>query len=51
MFNSTCKIDAEKNGEKDGRALYKLMNNNVYSKTMENWRNKIGVKLKSNRKD
>ena len=51
MFNSTHKIDAEKNGQKDKRALYKLMKNDVYSKEMENWRNKIDVKLASNRKD
>ena len=40
-MNSTQKkrIEAEKNGDKDGKA-YKLMNNVVYSKMMENLRNK-----------
>ena len=30
------KLEAKKNGDKDGKALYKLMNNVGYSKTMEN---------------
>ena len=49
MSNLTQKkrIDAEKNGE----ALYQLMNNTVYGKTMENLRNRIDVKLVSNKKD
>ena len=37
-FNTHIKIEAEKDGGKDGEALYKLMNNAVYGKTMNlNW--------------
>ena len=46
-FNTKKRIDAERNGE----ALYQLMNNTVYGKTMENLRNRIDVKLVSNKKD
>ena len=30
------KLEAKKNGDKDGKALYKLMNHVLHSKTMEN---------------
>ena len=42
------KIKAEKNSDKDRKALHKFMNNDVYGKAMENLRNRIDVKLVSN---
>ena len=42
------RIEAEKNGDKDGKALYKLMNNAAYGKAMENLRNRIDVRPLSN---
>ena len=44
-------MDAEKNKDKNGKVLYRLMNNNIYGKTIENLRNKIDVKLVDNEKD
>ena len=38
-------------GDKDGRALYKLLNNPACAKTMENLRNRIDVNLVNNEKD
>ena len=39
-------IEAEKNGDKNWKALCKLMSNAVYGKAMENLKNKINVSLK-----
>ena len=50
-FNTQKRIETEKNGEKDGKALYKLINNAGRRKAMEKLRNRINVKLVSNKKD
>ena len=46
----TRKNRSRKN-DKHGNALYKLMNNAVYGKTIESLGNRIDVKLVSNKKD
>ena len=51
MLNTQKRIEAEKNGDKDGKVLYKLMTNVVNGKTAENVRNRIDVKLVSNKRD
>ena len=50
-FNTQKRIEAEKNGDKDGTELYKLINNAVYGKTVGNLRNRIDVELVNNKKD
>ena len=47
----TKKIKADKNWDKDGKALYILMNNAIYGKTMKSLRNRISVKLVNNGKE
>ena len=34
-------MEAEKNGNKDRKALYKLINNIVHDKTMEDYKNRL----------
>ena len=56
MTKTACRIQHKKRIEaqkigRDGYALYKLMNNDMYSKTMGNLRNRIDVRLVSNEKD
>ena len=50
-FNTQKKNRSRKNCHKDRKALYKLMNNVVYRKLMENLRNIINLKILSNKKD
>ena len=50
-FNTQNRLEAGKSGDKDGKALYKLMNNAVYIKTMKNSRYRINRKLANNGKD
>ena len=50
-FNTNKRIEAEKNCDTDGEALCKLMNNVLYGKTMEKLRNRIYIRLVSNKND
>ena len=49
-FNTHKIIEAKKNGDKDWKALCKLMNNAVHDKTMGNVRNIIDVRFVNNEK-
>ena len=52
MLNSIeKKVEAEKNRNKDEKALYKLMSNAMYGNNVENLRKRIDVRLVSNEKD
>ena len=51
QFNTKKRIEAEENGDKNGKALYKLVDSSMYRETMESLRNKINVKLVNNKKD
>ena len=50
-FNTQKIIETGSHNDKDGKALYRLMNDTIYRKTMENLRNRINVKLVNNKKD
>ena len=49
-FNPQKRIAAEKNNDKDGKALYKLMDNAIYGKSIENLRNRTSVQLVNSEK-
>ena len=49
-FNTQKGIEAEKSNDKDGKALYKLMNNAIYGKSMENLTKRISLQLVNNEK-
>ena len=48
-FNTQKRIEAKIYDDKDGKALYKWTNNSIYGKTMEKVRNRIYVRLVSNK--
>ena len=50
-LNTQKRIEAQKNGDKHGKALYKLMNNAVYKKSNGKLEKKIDVRLVNNEKD
>ena len=49
-FNTQKRIEEEKNKDKDRKAFYKLISNDIYGQTMENLRNRTDVKLLKNKK-
>ena len=50
-FHTKKRIEAEKNNDKDGKPLYKLMGKAIYGKTVNKLRNMIDVKLLNNEKE
>ena len=49
-FNTQKRIEAGKNEDKDGKTLHKLMNKAVHGIMMKKSRNKIDLRLTSNKK-
>ena len=49
MYITQKRIEVEKSGGKDEKALYKLMNNALYNKAVENLRSRIDLRLVSNK--
>ena len=47
----TKRIEEEKNNDKDGKAMYKLMNNAMHVKATWNLRNRIDIKVVNKEKD
>ena len=50
-FNTTKGIEAENNGDKDGKTFFKLINNAAYGKIIEKLRNRVDMRLVNNEKD
>ena len=50
-FNTEKTTEAEKNGGKYKKVLFKILSNAVYGKAMENLRSRIDVKLVKNKED
>ena len=49
-FNKEKRMEAEKNYDKDEKA-YELMNNAIYGKTMQHFKNRINEKVVTNKTD
>ena len=50
-FDTHKRLEAEKNGDKNRKSLYKLLRNAAYCKTTENLKCRIDSELASNKKE